>query len=613
MANEKTARIKISAVDKLSATIDRLKEKFPQLNKSINESNLSFQKLKATTASFKGVADNIGKPMQNIGRALTLGVTLPAIAAGTLALKAFTDYETALVGVGKTTNIEGANLQKLGQKFIDLSKTIPTSATELMGLGQTAAQLGVTGEGNILKFSETLAKLASATNIVGEEGAADLARFIKVTKGSLGDVDRFGSALVDLGNTSAATEAEILSFSTRLAASTALFGLSGTQVLGMATTMKSLGLEAEAGSSAVQRSLGEINKVISAGGQKMQVLSKLTGIAMGDLKTKFKTDAAGTLLAFAQGLARLEAKGGDVTQAMAFFGMEGVRDLQVIGALSKNTQMLEDKMKQAGAAFDTNKALAKEFSAAIDTTAAKTKVTWNQVTALAIKLGEQLAPAFGWVLEKISAIVGFLDTHPFLAKMGVAVTALVAILGPLILAFGTLLTMIPGMIAGWAALTATLVPLAVAAWAAIAPFLVAAAPFILIGAAIIGLVAIIWIFRDAIIKGIVFAFDWALEKLYAFWDVLKSIGKDMASVFGFGDKNINVNAKTNPLPNGQALMPQGAAVGGLEVQSKSNPEFSTQTNNARVDINVRAPQSTSVKSESQGGFLSINRGMAGAF
>lgn len=615
MAGETPAKITIAAVDKTTEVIERLKAKFPQLQKAVDRSNQSFKNFQASTAAWTTAANRIGKPMQQVGKVLTAAVTLPALAAGAYSLKAFTDYESALVGVGKTADVEGPALEALGKQFVDLSKRVPSTAVELLELAKISAQLGVKRP-DLLKFTETMSMLASATNIVGEEGATDLARFIKVTKGSIGDADRFGSAIVELGNKTGTTESEILSFATRLGATTALFNLTGDQVLGISATLRSLGLEAEASSSALQRTFGTINETISKGGQKMEVLSKLTGIAGGELKKQFKTNAVGVLRDFAAGLDRVQKNGGDVTQVLSYFGMEGVRDIQVLGTLSQQVAALDTNLGYSKNAFGANLALAEEFNRSLGTTANKTKMTWNQVSALAIELGKQLAPAFHWVLRQVSALASFFEAHPFLAKTTIVVVGLVAALGPLLMIIGSLITAVPGAIALFSLFTGTLIPFATAAWAAIAPFLIAAAPFIAIGVAIVALIAVIVIFRKEIGDFLVKAFNLAIEKALAFWDVLKSIGSDMASVFGFGDNNtVTVKSKMNPLgPGGVPMLgPQGAPTGALDTQSRSNSEFFTQTNNARVDINVRAPQSTTVRSESNGGFMSINRGLAGAW
>jgi TP901 family phage tail tape measure protein len=614
MANEAPVKVRLTALDKLSGVLDKVKGKFPEMSRAVARTNAEFGVFQKTTEKFAKSAERIGKKFQSVGTAMSVGITLPVIAAGAASVRAFAEYETALVGVGKTTNISGAELQALGQQFLKLSKEIPVSSTELLQLGQTAAQLGVSGSDNVLKFSATLAKLSRASDVAGEEGAANLARFITVTRGSVANVENYASALVALGNTSAATESEILSFALRLGASTSIFNVTGEQSLGIATALKSVGIEAEAGSSAVQRAMGNMNEAIGKGGQQMEMLSRVTGIAAKDLKERFKTDAVGVLREFAAGLDKVEKSGGDVSQALAYFGMTGVRDIQVLGALSKNVGLLDEKLAMASKGFKENTALQAEFSAQVGTLDNQWQLFKNRIGVVAIALGEKLKPAIIKVFGAIEAVFSFLEGNPTLLYFIAAIAGLMAVLGPLLIFFGTMLAILPQAVAGWALLTTAMAAFGVTSWAALAPILLIMAKFILIGALIAGLIYIVWKFRDAIIDGVV----WALEKL---WSMLKIIQPQFAAMEWVWNKFTGAGPQAaegvGATPAGAALSsnlsPQGAPLGGLETQQQANPEFSQQTNNARVDINVRAPQSTTIQSEQQGGFLSINRGMAGAF
>lgn len=63
---------------------------------------------------------------------------------------------------------------------------------------------------------------------------------------SASDYSKLGSVVVALGNNFATTEADIVSMASRLAATGELTGLSEAQIMGLATAMSSVGIEAEA-------------------------------------------------------------------------------------------------------------------------------------------------------------------------------------------------------------------------------------------------------------------------------------------------------------------------------------------------------------------------------
>lgn len=608
-----TALIKLQALDKTSAKIRQVAQNIPVLSNAVDKATKSLQQYNLATSDLQKKYSDIGGKFKDVGSSLTKYITLPVLAAAGLSVKAFADYETALIGVGKTTNTEGAALQAMGDQFRALSKTIPVSVEELLQLGQTAAQLGV-GSEDVVKFSETLAKLSRASNVVGEEGASDLARFIKVTGGSIKDVDRFASSLVELGNTSAATEAEILGFSLRLGAATAVFNVSSTQALGMATTLRSVGIEAEAGSSSVQRAMGALNDAIGTGGQKMQILSKLTGIAASDLKDRFKTDAVGVLREFAKGLHAVEKSGGDVTKALDFFGMSGVRDIQVMGTLAKNVDLLDEKLATAARGFTENTALSKEFNSASKSLSNQFQLFKNDINDMAIDLGEKLKPTIVAFFDVVRGGLDFLRNNPTIAKVIIGFTLLLAVVGPLLIAFGTFLTMLPLMSAGMVIFQASIAPLIVTV--AVIAFKIGV---------VIAAIMVLWqwvqfawnnwkILAQAVVKlfqgDFVGAMDLVVGRIAEIVGKITGAYDAVKKFFGLGG-SAEVNVNGPKLQNSPLLSTQAA--GGLEFGTRANRDFVQQTNNARVDLFVRAPESTKIMSEQENGFLAINRGLAGAF
>ena len=84
-------------------------------------------------------------------------------------VKLYADFETGLIGVGKTADLSGAELEALGKDIDELSKRMPVATDELLAIAQSAGQLGVKGSDNILKFTETVAKLGTATDLSGDQ------------------------------------------------------------------------------------------------------------------------------------------------------------------------------------------------------------------------------------------------------------------------------------------------------------------------------------------------------------------------------------------------------------------------------------------------------------
>lgn len=373
--NELIIRINGTAKDFLEE-IDKVKKKTEDLEKV-------FDKVaKASAAAFAGFT------------AVIAGVT-----------KSFANYETALVGVGKTTNISGDSLKKFGKEFQALASTIPISTNELLGIAQAAGQLGVEGEKNLLKFTETIAKLGVATDLTGEEAATSLTRILNVTNEGIESIDTFGSVIVALGNNFAATESEIVRVTTEVARSTTVFGVSAAEAAALGTALKSVGVQAQLGGSAVGRAFREIDASIREGGTSLQNLASITGIAADQLQSTFAEDSTAVFQAFINGLGEIQAAGGSTTEALEAFGLSGDEINKVLPVLAKNSELVGEALALAGQEAKNATALNEEAAKAFDTLASEAQLVRNNFTDVATNIGEQLAPAITGLLKSINEIL----------------------------------------------------------------------------------------------------------------------------------------------------------------------------------------------------------------
>lgn len=103
-------------------------------------------------------------------------------------------------------------------------------------MAEAAGQLGVQTK-SVAGFTKVMIDLGKPTNLSADEVATSLAQLMENVMGtSAGDVERLGSALVDLGNRGASTERDIVEMAQRIAAAGASVGLSEQDVLGYLCT-----------------------------------------------------------------------------------------------------------------------------------------------------------------------------------------------------------------------------------------------------------------------------------------------------------------------------------------------------------------------------------------
>lgn len=381
----------------------------------------------------------VGKRLQRVGRDLSIKVSAPIAAIGGLSLKAFSDFEKGLIGVGKTTDITGQQLQDLGRAIQDVGTSVPVATTELLAIAQAAGQLGVQGNENITRFTETVAKLGISSNLAGDQAATALARILTITGTSIGDVDRLGSTIVRLGNNFAATEAEIAGAATRVAQATSQFGVAASEVAGIGAALAAVGVEAEAGGTVIGRAFQSINDAVRQGGKEMEAFVQITGRSAEELRTLFTEDPTQAFKALVDGLGRISAEGGDVTSALSSMGLEGVRVIQVLGTLATRSGVLTDALAQSKAEWQENAALNREAAAATESFAAQTQLARNALNQAATALGSAIAPAARDLINILAEIARSLSQlNPTVLRFGVVVGGIAAVIGPVVLGLGLL-------------------------------------------------------------------------------------------------------------------------------------------------------------------------------
>jgi len=319
-------------------------------------------------ASVRRFDQKISKTFSKLSNLAQIGLGLGIGALFREGFNAITDFETGLVGVGKTTGIADKELKNLGFDVLKLSKRLRgVSSVKLLELAQVAGQMGLSSSKDILKFTETVAKLEKATDIQGAEGTAQIARLLTISGDGVGVIDKFGSALVALGNASAATESEILSVSSEVARSTAAYKLNSAEILGISTALKSLDVAPEAAGSAILDVFRGIELATIKGGKTLNRFAKIMQLTPKQVKETFQKTPQKAFSLFIKGLGRINKEGGSMTKTMIDIGLSGKRVAKGIFPLATNYKLLEDKINLANSAFKENTALNEEFNVSTKT------------------------------------------------------------------------------------------------------------------------------------------------------------------------------------------------------------------------------------------------------
>lgn len=358
-----------------------------------------------------------GDNVSSLGGKLTTGLTLPLVASVGMVTKAAVDYESAFAGVKKTVDETATvSYKNLSDGIRQMAKELPASAVEIANVAEVAGQLGIKAE-DILTFSRTMIDMGESTNLSAEEAATAIAKIANILGLTSDEYGRFGASVVDLGNNFATTERDIVEMTNRLAAGGKLAGLTAPDILGLATAMSSVGIEAEAGGTAMTQTLTAIGNAVSLTGKgaadDLNLIAKTAGMTSEEFQQAWKEKPVVALQSFIKGLKDAQDKGVNMNAILAQLGMTGIRQSNMLKSLALASDKMGDAVDRSNKAWKENTALTNEANKRYETTESQLKMFKNQVTDLAIEFGGPLLKA---LRDGLTAAKPWIDTLAKMAK-----------------------------------------------------------------------------------------------------------------------------------------------------------------------------------------------------
>ena len=446
----------VSGLKKIKVSMEEIKGKDGKLN---------WEGLKKGGSATKA----LGEGITDLGRAMTLGLTVPIVAAGGAATSAAANFDDAMSQVQGALGGASADMDGLRDLALQLGADTVFSATEsaqamveLAKGGLTEAQI----KGGALAASMDLAA-------AGQLNLADAAATTVQMMGSFGlgagDAARIANALAGAANASSADVSDLTQAMSQCSAQASLAGWS------LEDTAAALALFADHGvkGSDAGTSLKTMLQRLAAPTDQAAEAIAAYGLNIRDSNGKMK-DISGIA-------DELTGKLGGLSDAE--------RDAALQTIFGSDASRAAAILMQSG-----SEGLAKYIAATNDATAAETmanaqkgELSWalenmgGAIESASIAFGTALAPAITAVAGVIGNVAEAFASLPAGVQTGIAVVlALVAALGPLLMVIGAIVAALPAISEGFAVLGGALaIPLApaaavVAAIAAIAAAIYAA-------------------------------------------------------------------------------------------------------------------------------------------
>lgn len=438
-------------------TEQRLKGYQRELVESVTKQNMLTTALgKASTklASFSKRVSSLPSKMRSAGTSLTMGLTVPLGVAAGAAVKAAVELDTSLTNVKKTVDGTAEDYQRLKDAAVEFSRTNAVSASEILDIQSLGAQLGY-GIDELQEFGEVVSGLDIATNMSAETAASELAQFANIMGMAHDQTRNYGSTIVALGNNFATTESDISSMAMRIAGAGKQIGLSSADVLGLATALSSMGINAEAGGTAISTIMAGIDKQVATNGDNLELWAQTAGMSADEFARAWEQDAAGALSAVLVGMDAATQSGGNMTVMLDELGITSIRQTDTFKRLASNSEFLGRAVDMANLAWEENTALDAEVANRNDSLAAKFEMLRNRVVELADEVGAPLADAMLAAVDAAEPLFGaiesgaraFADMSAEEQRTVLMVAAMAGAIGPM-LSVGSRVVTVAGAVSG---------------------------------------------------------------------------------------------------------------------------------------------------------------------
>ena len=344
-----------------------------------------------------------------------------AMAYGAAApIRVAADRETHAMGIAKQLDGARDEAGNLTQAFWDMRKQvvglgheIPMATTELFDMATAGLRMGVAKD-EILDFTRSTAKLASALELPAEETADQFGKIKTIYKLSLAELKELGDTVNYLDDNNTVKGGELIDFLQRAGGSAANAKVTSKEMAALGTTLISMGETADTAGTSVKALFAKLGAGDKGTKKAREAFAEL-GLNPQAVAKGMQKNAVGTIQEVMKRINKLapDKRSGVITDIV---GLEHVGQISKLAAGTKEFATALEQARGSGAKGSVDK----EFRNTVGTTASNLKLLKNRVDDVGDAIGTVLLPAvndIATVLGKGStAVAEFAQAHPVLTK-----------------------------------------------------------------------------------------------------------------------------------------------------------------------------------------------------
>lgn len=398
MADKFQLKALITGVDKLSPVLTGVRKNVATLRKQLNASGLG--KITFMDAIQGGA----------IAAPFVMGV------------QAAINFESAMADVKKVVNFDTPEQFKaMSDDVLDLSERLPMAADGIAAIVAAGGQSGIARE-ELNQFAEDAVKMGVAFDQTAEQSGEMMAKWRTAFHLNQGEVVSLADKINYLGNTGAASTAQISAIVTAIGPLGEVAGVNAGQLAAMGSALAGVGIAQDVAATGIKNFMLTLTAGTAATKAQKEAYKALR-LDENEISKSMQTDSEGTINRVLKTLSKVEKS----KQAAVLTSLFGKESVGAIAPLLTSLDTLQKNFKNVGEQGDFAGSMQAEYQARSETTANAVQLLRNRVTRLGITVGSVLLPPFNEFLAivgpLISDVAALAGAHPWLIKgiLGAAV------------------------------------------------------------------------------------------------------------------------------------------------------------------------------------------------
>ena len=312
------------------------------------------------------------------------------------------EFEDKMADVAKTTGLNTDESEKYGKAILDMSKKTRTSISQLQDIGVVAGTIGVakneleafTRAGNEFAIAlgsdfgsteEAVTQVAKLKNLFKETRDIDIAKSMTLA----------GSAINEVANMAGSAD-NINEFMLRMGQLPDVMKPTIQQAAALGGFFEDAGLSAEIAS-------GGFTNLMLVAGKNMTGFAAQMGMSVKSANELYKTDPTGFAVKFSKSMAKMQPR--ELAMTLDQLKVGSQESIKVVGALGSGYEKLEKVTSKSNEAFAKGTSITEEAQKKNGTLAGKLEMAKNNIEALTITIGTQLAPVLSKIIEDVTPII----------------------------------------------------------------------------------------------------------------------------------------------------------------------------------------------------------------